>query len=180
MKDVAVGDTVRVVTPEGRVGWSTVCGWLHREPNSKGKYLQLNTSRRQLYISEEHLVATVDNGRVSFVQAREVHKGTVLLEVDPASNSVYGNAITSVVGPMECHGVYAPLTESGTIVVDGVGASCYASTRSHAAAHAAMKPMRAMYQHNPEKFASGQYHKGKHIEGSHRYVDVLARVARKA
>jgi len=79
---------------------------------------------------------------------------------------------------VRAQGIYAPLTVAGTIVVDGVAASCYASTRSHTAAHAAMKPMRTMYRHNPEKMQK-QPHVGKHIAGAHRYVDVLARVTGK-
>lgn len=177
MKAVAVGDTVRVVTPEGKVEWSTVCGWLHRDVNSRAAYLRLQTSKRALTVSAAHLVATVEDGRVSFKQASEIREGSTLLEVDNVNANIWGNRVLSV-SNVQCAGIYAPLTVSGTIVVDGVGASCYAATRSHTAAHAAMKPMRAMYKHNPEKMATSA-RAGKHIEGSHRYVDLLARVAGK-
>jgi hypothetical protein len=183
MKDLAVGDVVRVVTPDGRVQWSNTCGWLHREPEQMGKYLRLTTSRRQLYISACHLVAVVKNGTVSYVQAGEVEVGTPLLECDleSATPGVWANAVTSI-EMMQCQGIYAPLTEAGTVVVDGVAASCYAATHSHKAAHAAMKPMRAMYRHNPEKRVahSTANRPGQHVQGAHRYVDLLARVAGKA
>lgn len=42
-------------------------------------------------------------------------------------------------------GVYAPITERGTIVVDDVIVSCYAEFASHAAAHASMAPLRYVY-----------------------------------
>lgn len=182
MGDVVIGDAVRVVTPTGQVEWSQVIGWLHREPKSIGEYLRLTTNRRQLNVSAEHLVATVKGGKVDFVQAQEIQVGTTILECDLSGNSssvpVWGNSVQKV-EKFRAEGIFAPLTVAGTIVVDGVAASCYAATRSHTAAHAAMKPMRTMYRHNPEKMQK-QPHVGKHIPGAHRYVDVLARVAGKA
>jgi len=181
MKDVQIGDAVRVVTPTGQVEWSQVCGWLHREPTSVGEYLRLTTSRRQLNISAEHLLATLKGGKVEFVKAQEIDVGTPILECDVSSSTasipIWGNTVQKV-EKFRAEGIYAPLTVAGTIVVDGVAASCYASTRSHTAAHAAMKPMRTMYRHNPEKMKR-EPHVGKHIGGAHRYVDVLARVAGK-
>lgn len=182
MSDIVVGDAVRVVTPTGQVEWSQVAGWLHREPESIGEYLRLTTSRRQLNVSAEHLVATVKGGKIDFVQAQEVQAGTTILECDLSGNPspvpVWGNTVRKV-EKFRAKGVFAPLTVAGTIVVDGVAASCYAATRSHTAAHAAMKPMRVMYRHNPEKMQK-QPHVGKHVPGAHRYVDLLARVAGKA
>jgi len=179
MRDVTVGDAVRVVGPTGQVEWSQVIGWLHREPSNVGEYLRLTTSRRQVNISAEHLVATVKDGKIDFVKAQEVGVGTPILECDTSTgtSSIWGNAVQKV-EKYRAEGIYAPLTMAGTIVVDGVAASCYANTRSHTAAHAAMKPMRTMWKHNPEKMQK-QPHAAKHIPGAHRYVDVLARVAGK-
>jgi len=181
MRDVEIGDAVRVVGPTGQVEWSQVCGWLHREPTSVGEYLRLTTNRRQLNISGEHLVATVKGGKVDFVKAQEVGVGSTILECDVSTGAsttpIWGNKVQKV-EKLRAEGIYAPLTVAGTIVVDGVAASCYANTRSHTAAHAAMKPMRTMWRHNPEKMQK-QPHVAKHIPGAHRYVDVLARVAGK-
>lgn len=181
MSNVAVGDTVRVVTPEGRVEWSQVCGWLHREPAQAAAYQRISTTHRKLLVSATHLVATVKNGAVEYVPAGEVQAGHTLLECDTnpaAAGTVWGNKVVRV-ETVQAQGVYAPLTVSGTIAVDGVAASCYADTRSHKAAHASMKPMRHMWRHNPEKMAQPQT-AAKHVPGSHRYVDVLAHVARRA
>jgi len=180
MKDLAVGDTVRVVTPAGKVEWSQTCGWLHREPSKVASYQRITTSRRQLMVSAAHLMAVVRGGQMEFVPAGEVGVGTTVLVCDSSATAtaIWGNQVTRV-ETVQAQGVYAPLTVSGTIVVDGVAASCYAETRSHRAAHAAMKPMRHMWRSDPAKVAQ-QAHVGKHVPGSHRYVDVLAHVARKA
>lgn len=42
------------------------------------------------------------------------------------------------------HGVYAPLTYDGTIVVNSITASCYALVEKHSLAHLSFMPMRAL------------------------------------
>lgn len=184
MEHLKVGDTVRVVTTEGQLAWSQVCGWAHREPNATATYLRLTTSHRQLIVSADHLVATVAGANISFVPAKEIKVGhSTLLECDntpQGTAGVWGNRVTGV-DAVHAQGVFAPLTLTGTVVVDGVAASCYAATKSHTLAHAAMKPVRAGWRHNPEKSAmAAENSTAKHVPGSHRYVDMLAHVARKA
>jgi len=183
MADLKVGDTLRVVSHDGSIAWSQVCGWAHREPNSTATYLRLSTSQRQLIVSADHLVATIAGSSISFVPASTVRAGNTLLECDntpQGAAGAWGNRVMSV-DAVNAHGVFAPLTLTGTIVVDGVAASCYAATKSHTLAHAAMKPVRSGYNHNPEKAAMDAEHStAKHVTGSHRYVDMLAHIAHKA
>ncbi len=42
-------------------------------------------------------------------------------------------------------GYIAPLTEEGTLIVNNVAASCYATINSHYVAHAVLTPMRWWY-----------------------------------
>jgi hypothetical protein len=184
MEDVKVGDTVRVMTTDGRLTWSQVCAWAHRDTQSTASYLRLTTSHRQLIVSADHLVATIAGSSISFVPAKTIKAGHTLVECDNStlegSAGVWGNQVVSV-GAVHAQGVFAPLTLTGTVVVDGVAASCYAATKSHTLAHAAMKPVRAGYTHNPAKYTlSADHSTAKHVPGSHRYVDMLAHVARKA
>lgn len=185
MSDVVIGDVLRVVTPEGRVEWSPVCGWAHRDTVNSAMYLRLTTSHRQILVSKEHLVATLpkNGAKIDFIQAQNIRVGDRIVECDTNAqtaqgNAVWGNAVTSV-DQVEASGIYAPLTVAGTVVVDGVMASCYAATRSHTLAHAALKPVRSQWKHHPERVEAA-HASGKYIPGANRYVDVLAHVARRA
>jgi len=183
MSELRLGDKVRVVNANGSVQWSDVCAWAHREPTKVAKYLNLTTanSGRQIKISEDHLLAVVQDGKVEYLPAGEVKPGHTVLACDMTPNPASGRVQVwseqvQRVDQVEMMGVYAPVTTAGTIAVDGLAASCYASTRSHRMAHAALKPMRTAYKHNPEH-AANHHHGDARIGGSHSYIDRLARVA---
>jgi len=112
--DVATGDLVfsKFVT----YGHDDADMWVH--------YVQLTTaSGKQLKISDTHLILKSSG---EFVFAGELQEGDVLENEE---------RIVSVDEALE-KGAYAPLTEHGTLVVNGLVASCYSSFRSHSFAHA--------------------------------------------
>ncbi|MGH0180226.1 UNVERIFIED_CONTAM: hypothetical protein FKN15_003632 [Acipenser sinensis] len=49
------------------------------------------------------------------------------------------------VGRLLCQGAYAPLTQEGTLLVDGVLASCYALNCNQPLAHLSFAPYRAFH-----------------------------------
>jgi len=175
MDVLQVGDYIAVLRSDGTQGISAVCGWAHHEPQRKACYSLIVTSRHELMISGEHLIGVINNGKVEFVAAKTVNAGTSVLET--SENGKMQAAVVQRVASVDSEGVYAPLTLEGTIIVNGIAASCYAYTHSHRLAHAAMKPVRAMWKKHPEKAMS--HHTGKHIAGSHRYVDTVAHLALK-
>lgn len=52
-----------------------------------------------------------------------------------------GLAEVAAIEPFKSRGLYAPLTRSGELEVNGFSTSCYASFPSHTAAHAVMLPL---------------------------------------
>lgn len=86
------------------------------------------------------LLASADGWRESFADNIEV--GDYLLtrgsyEVMRPSRVVRKRTVFK-------RGVFAPLTETGTIIVDDALASCYALVTSHSLAHTVMAPLRWM------------------------------------
>ena len=123
MKDLRVGDKI-LTSKDGQV-YEPVYTFGHRHETLDTQYLSIHTAdTRPLEITGEHLVYV--EGRASPVRADTVKVGDAL---------VRGQDETSVVQRIQLvnrKGLYAPLTRSGTIVVDGVLASVYADTRPKA------------------------------------------------
>jgi len=74
-------------------------------------------------------------------------------------------------------GVYAPITERGTIVVDDVIVSCYAEFSSHVTAHACLSPLRYAYYVSRWLFEQSAADADAHLDGVHWYATLLRRLA---
>ncbi|KAK4524788.1 hypothetical protein GAYE_SCF06G2691 [Galdieria yellowstonensis] len=100
-----------------------VIGWLHKNENQEARYIQVqftNMSSR-LTISGDHLVFST-NG---VIKSKQIVRGNKLLTRQEGFATVH--SVESLISK----GVYAPLTESGTLLVDGISCSCYAYFSSH-------------------------------------------------
>jgi len=103
----------------------------HADKNQLAKFVAVETTHtaRTLKLSAFHLIMKWDG---SFVYANELRVGdeVVVFEQDVARP----DTVKSIDEVYDL-GVYAPLTEQGTVVVNDVVASCYANVRSHQVAH---------------------------------------------
>lgn len=130
MLRVRVGDFVR-----GAVGYEPILGFLHVMPEKEAMYLVITHMSGKFRASPNHLVfiAVEDDAGYHAVQVSEVQVGDMLLanhgEV-PKNPRLAGafkpTLVLAVTRATSAQGMYAPLTSSGTIVVDGVLASIYA------------------------------------------------------
>ena len=138
MKDLQVGENVLCVKRNGEVGYSRMFCFLHYLPNQSAQYLSVETMQgRTIHISANHLIFTA---KLQPVLAGEIKEGDSLIVCDE-QNQPATSQVTKI-HTVQKQGVYAPLTRSGVIVVDGVMASCYASFHSHDLAHVAFAPLR--------------------------------------
>ncbi|XP_017279299.1 indian hedgehog signaling molecule a [Kryptolebias marmoratus] len=83
-------------------------------------------------------------GRLRTVFASEVHPGQCVFTSTDRRNSKL--SVVTFVEEQKSTGLYAPLTQHGSIVVNGVLASCYAAVDSHHLSHWALAPLRLFYK----------------------------------
>ncbi|KAH6931365.1 hypothetical protein HPB50_023930 [Hyalomma asiaticum] len=156
LADVMLGDHVLALGTDGRTPvFSEVIAFLDRQPDAERVFYYVVTEcGRRLTLTPGHLVYYVDgdlNGPALPMFAARVRPGGFVLALKENGTRVGGPTRTSeLLRPVRVRdvravwlsGVYAPLTREGTVIVDGVAASCYAGVQNQALAHWAFAPLR--------------------------------------
>ncbi|CAF4513790.1 unnamed protein product [Rotaria sp. Silwood1] len=111
------------------------------QPHQFAFFKQVTTSTgRQLSLSTSHLIPTDQHG---YVMAKNIRIGMNIYAMN--DNGILISETVSNISDVIKQGYIAPLTEEGTIIVNNVAASCYATINSHYTAHAVLAPMRWWY-----------------------------------
>mmetsp|Transcript_11070 Transcript_11070/g.20016 ORF Transcript_11070/g.20016 Transcript_11070/m.20016 type:complete len:386 (-) Transcript_11070:1117-2274(-) len=117
---------------------SEVYFFSHREKNSVSKFVKIEGSLgNEIVMSESHYL---------FVNNRLKAAGEVVIGDRILLESGDQDSVVSVLKSAYYKGLYNPHTISGTIVVNGVVASCYTQTFPPKIAHALMAPLRLLYR----------------------------------
>lgn len=117
--------------------------FLDWDPSQRRDFLQFELlSGRTLTLTPSHLIFQIANDNSSrTMYAAKLSVGDRVLVRD--SNKLIEDTIIKVRRVLET-GVFAPLTMTGTVVVDDVVASCYATIDSQSIAHWVFTPIRLM------------------------------------
>eukprot|EP00929_Paragymnodinium_shiwhaense_P008821 TRINITY_DN112798_c0_g1_i1.p1 TRINITY_DN112798_c0_g1~~TRINITY_DN112798_c0_g1_i1.p1 ORF type:complete len:572 (-),score=105.50 TRINITY_DN112798_c0_g1_i1:367-2082(-) len=143
MDSLQKGDLI-LVERDGYLVREAVLSFLHRLPSASGAFVEVRHERGLFSATSSHIVPVMSADRQ--VDQRFVgglRPGDRLLGAglgDNASAPVEKLTVLSVRHKVAKAGLWAPLTAAGTVVVDGVVASAYASTSEelplpHAVAH---------------------------------------------
>mmetsp|Transcript_26182 Transcript_26182/g.48830 ORF Transcript_26182/g.48830 Transcript_26182/m.48830 type:complete len:182 (+) Transcript_26182:226-771(+) len=120
MKDLNVGD--HILSSNGN--YEPVYAFAHQDKTSSAKYIEIHSlgGSSPLKVSEDHLVLV--NGH--YIPAKDIQVGSLL-------NDASGSTVTvrKVKTGVDAKGLYAPLTPSGTLLVNGIQASSYISLQKH-------------------------------------------------
>ncbi|CAF1346320.1 unnamed protein product, partial [Rotaria sordida] len=133
LANVRVGDHVLV----GDGTYEPVLDFIHLQRDSQVEYLRVSTRNisRPLYISADHLIFLFDKDDDA-VFAADLRVGdrlnTIMSNGEIAPDDIVDIQLETSIG------LYAPLTPSGTIVIDGIIVSNYAGVRNHRLAHQMM------------------------------------------
>jgi len=125
MKNAKVGDNV-MVDEEGNYG--KIYSFGHYLPGKKiTDYIHIESTdpeRRPLVLSGAHMVFIKKEGKRIAIRSDQIMMGDKLISIvsDSSSSFVVSRILKNKKGVT---GAYAPFTNTGTIVVNGVVASCY-------------------------------------------------------
>lgn len=155
--------------------FSEVLAFLDRDRSAQRLYYTLQTDAgARLSLTAAHLVFVSEgncsegtapaHGALGAVYASDARPGQCVLVSEGHRGGARLSRISRI-GVVRRTGAYAPLTRRGTVVVDGVVASCYAVVDQHALAHWAFAPLRLLYS------CTGTA--GGHGDGIHWYSKVL-------
>ena len=150
MESLLLGEAVQVITNKG-VTLKPVITFIHRQPDLFQKFMQITTLRYKkiLKITEDHLIFVEKNGKEAAIPARDVKIGDMVYVKVGGQKMLEKDAVQGVSIVFE-KGVYAPVTLSGTILVNDVNTSCYFDVLSHVWFHRAMGAARAVYHLSPK------------------------------
>lgn len=172
MRDLRPGERVLASSTDGQgpLLYSPVLSFLDRQPNvTKTFYIIGTHTGRNITVTAAHLIYVTDcTEGLNQTTRQETAEGT-LWGFRPNSEAGLRTVFVSEVRSGQCvitHqgnvatlsvvtfvkeqrsvGLYAPLTQHGSIVVNGVLASCYAAVDNHYLAHWALAPLRSFYSH---------------------------------
>jgi len=143
MKDVMVGDKVLAVDSNDQPFFDEVIMLLHRNHNSIVEdYVQITTdTQNSVVLSRYHLIFV---SKTQTVFSKDVKIGQNIYIYNSVKSQIEITTVTNI-SYVTKTGVYAPLTRSGTIIVDNVYASCYAMFPSHRISHAVFYIWRTLY-----------------------------------
>ncbi|XP_023820363.1 indian hedgehog B protein [Oryzias latipes] len=163
----------------GGLAFSEVLTFLDQDPDTHGLFYTLQTEAGpELSLTAAHLLFVSEGncsegtvpgpGALKTVYASDVQPGQCVLVLGGQSGCLSRVNRVSVAVK---RGVFAPLTQQGTVVVDGVLASCYAAVNQHLLAHWSFSPLRLMHSWTGST--------GGHSEGLHWYAQLLYWLGRK-
>ena len=147
MDSLQIGEEVQVLTEKG-IGLEPVITFIHRRQNVMQKFLKITTKHdKTLKITEDHLLFVEREGQAVAIPARDVDiENTVYVRGD--QGAMEKDAVDSISFIIE-KGVYAPVTLSGTLLVNDVHTSCFFDVLSHEWSNRAMGVARAVYHVSP-------------------------------
>jgi len=136
--ELRIGDLIRTSSGNHHSDFTEFLGWLDRQKSSPAEMLQIFTSANSpaVILSASHLVFTGNTTKY----AGDLVPGDTLLRWDGVQ--VEEQEISMIKTSMES-GFWAPLTRSGTLLVNGFLMSSYASY-PHTISDIAMGPVKAM------------------------------------
>ena len=179
ISELKYGDMVKTFDAQSNKSTFTkFLNYLHTDKSAKVEYLSIRTESadKDLIISPLHLIAHIskETRKLEFVFAKELKLDDQL--VVETTNGERKHDRCTKIESIQDKGAYAPLTESGTIMVNNVLASCYANTYNHELAHLVFKPVRFWYTYINDYVATANSTDLKREDGINWYAKAFLNI----
>lgn len=106
-------------------------------------YTITSESGKKISLTGDHLIGIISSNEVIYVPAKHVRCGDLLLVSSP--NQIQPSRIIDIGQEMKS-GWFAPLTVKGTLLVNQILVSCFASVSNHFLAQMFFSPLRFYYR----------------------------------
>ncbi|XP_075443973.1 sonic hedgehog protein isoform X2 [Ascaphus truei] len=185
VKDLSPGDKVLAVDGQGMLVFSDFLMFIDKQERVKKWFYVIETSEPQqsIRLTAAHLLFVSQNqvnGTRSFKStfASNIKPGDQVYVVDKRVMDLKGVKVKKAYLEEDL-GAYAPVTAHGTVIIDGVLASCYAVIEEHRWAHMAFAPLRFgfdLFSFLFPKDYSSSYSTYSQVEGIHWYSQILYQI----
>jgi hypothetical protein len=140
MNELNIGDQV-LVKPSNENNmsqFSKIIGFLHKIENISSEFVRLyydseKNENKYISLTPKHLIWTKKKSdEFEFIPAYKIKENDILKYYDFDSKTERLVKVKkSIKIYLENSGIYAPLTETGTLIVDNILVSCYSIIKSH-------------------------------------------------
>lgn len=150
IQDLKQGDKIMTYDNNGKLIQDEVISFLHYEEGGLHNYLEVEYNNekqetRTLDISYNHYIY-IDKNKTEKVGKLKSNVSNVFTVGESEAN-FFNTSITKITN-VQKKGAYAPLTKTGSLIVNNTFVSCYSSVL-HEYAHKAFAPFRAAYELSP-------------------------------
>ncbi|KAE9549579.1 hypothetical protein FO519_007200 [Halicephalobus sp. NKZ332] len=142
LDELKVGDKVEVAT-ENSTTFDEVISFVHRLPDVVATFIRIQlVDGTEVKLTPQHFIHRIDCRdprfeNINIVYAVEVAVGDCLLK--QTEEKTFAPMQVTVISTTEERGAFSPMTESGTIVVNQVMASCHNVVKSETLSHTFFK-----------------------------------------
>eukprot|EP00928_Gymnodinium_smaydae_P098676 TRINITY_DN922_c0_g2_i1.p1 TRINITY_DN922_c0_g2~~TRINITY_DN922_c0_g2_i1.p1 ORF type:complete len:453 (+),score=55.39 TRINITY_DN922_c0_g2_i1:34-1359(+) len=180
LASISAGAKVLVQDSFGDLVYEPVVGFLHTTDEA-GSFLNVEHSGGRLRASANHLVFVADGSSTTSKLASELRVGDQVFTANEVSKRPVVSVVLGIQVAKSSAGMVAPLTMSGSIVVDRTVASIYATYSSsasipHSALHALFFPARFLAGISFGKLGAGPSHVDPSVAVMHPLAKLYSQV----
>jgi len=140
-----------VLSNRNQPGFEKVDWFYHRDAEQAAKFVHITTKSGHVIkltgnhllplapcqiaksiIDNDHSKLSIDRFTHSFAKfAQKANVGDCVLSIDNEKSIIVVDEITKIDSDQPAIGIFSPITQSGSILVNGVHASCYSTVENH-------------------------------------------------